>query len=199
MGRGYEGTNGDGKPASKAYWNALRKLRDAWREVFDEELKVTGSRAMESFESAIEKVKTRLRDETVRGAELLKILDVQPTEDVGQVLLGNADLDDVTPNQMRLALLSEFRSAGAGRHDLRPILRGVLNALFNPNKTRTPRVGSNRHWPRLLQYVRELEDETDWSPDGQGVRLSNAGGRGPVAREPKDPGKLSVIIDPDYL
>jgi hypothetical protein len=38
-----------------------------------------------------------------------------------------------------------------------------------------------------------------WSPDGRGLRLANAGGRGPVAREPQDPSLLTAVIDPDYL
>jgi len=193
------GSDGGGKPASQAYWNALRKLRDAWREVFNEELEAHGSRAMETFENALENFKERLRQDAAGGKRLLDVLDVQPGEDIDEVLLGWADLDDFTPNRIKAAMLAEFESRGRGRHELRAILRATLDRLFDESRTRRPRVGPNRHWSRLLQYLRELEEATDWSPDGRGFRLANIGGRGPVAREPRDPGLLSAIIDPEYL
>lgn len=192
-------SNEGGRRASQAYWNALRKLRGAWREVFSEELEAHGVRAMETFENALENLKTRLLQDAEGGKRLLDILDVQPGEDVGEVLLGWANIDDLTPNQVKAAMLAEFRIRGEGRFDLRPILRAVLDAAFSDARTRRPRAGPNRHWPRLLQYLREIEEETDWSPDGRGIRLANIGGRGPVARDPRDPGLLSVVINPDYL
>lgn len=188
-----------GKPASQAYWNALRKLRDAWRDVFGEELDSHGSRAMETYENALETLKVRLRQDAAGGKRLLDMLDVKADEDVGEVLLGWADLDDLPPNAIKAAILEECQSQGEGRHDLRTVLRPALDKLFGGTKTRRPRIGANRHWPRLLQYLRELEEETDWSPDGRGIRLANIGGRGPVARHPRDPTSLSAIIEPDYL
>jgi hypothetical protein len=188
-----------GKPASQAYWNALRKLREAWREVFNEELEAHGSRAMETFGSALENLKERLRQDSAGGKRLLDVLDVEQGEDVAEVLLGWADLDDLTPNRVKGAMLAKLQTCGRGRFELRPFLRDVLDSLFDSSRTTRPRVGANRHWPRLLQYLRELEEATDWSPEGRGVRLANIGGRGPVAREPRDPGLLSLIIDPDYL
>lgn len=191
--------NSGGKPASQAYWNALRKLRGAWREVFDEELEAHGHRAMETFENALVNLKLRLKQDAVGGKRLLDVLDVQPDEDIEDVLLGWADLDDLTPNRIKAAMLSELHKCGKGRFELRPILRAVLDKLFDHSTTRRPRVAANRHWPRLLQYLRELEEATDWSPDGRGMRLANVGGRGPVAHDPRDPSRLSVVVDPDYL
>ena len=188
-----------GKAASQAYWNALNKLRDAWRDVFGEELEAHGNRAMTTFENALENLKERLRLDPDRGRQILNHLDVEPDEDIGQALLRWADIDDLSPNRVKDALCTEFRMHGAGRHELRPILRAVFDGLFDTAQIRRPRVGPNRHWPRMLQYLRELETETDQSPDGRGVRLSNLGGRGPVAQMPKDPTLLSVTIDPDYL
>lgn len=192
-------SNGGGKPASQAYWNALRKLRDAWREVFDDELEAHGSRAMETFENALETLKVRLGKDAEGGKRLLNALDIESGEDVGEVLLGWADLDDLTPKAIKGAILEEVYRCGAGRHPLRQILRKALDALFTGSDRRRPRVGENRHWPRLLQYLRELEAATDWSPDGRGIRLANAGGRGPVAKDPRDPARLDLIIDPDYF
>jgi len=31
------------------------------------------------------------------------------------------------------------------------------------------------------------------------IRLANIGGRGPVARQPRDPASLSIIIEPDHI
>ena len=154
---------------------------------------------MERFEDALGSLKQRLREDAAGGKRLLEVLDVQAGEDVEEVLLAWADMDDVTPKRVKAALLMEVQNLGKGRFELRPVLRAVLDVLFADTRTRRPRVGPNRHWPRLLQYIRELEDDTDWSPEGRGVRLANAGGRGPVARQPKDPGLLSILIDPDYL
>ncbi len=154
---------------------------------------------MERFEDALGSLKQRLRQDAAGGKRLLEVLDVQPGEDIEEVLLAWADMDDLTPKQVKTALLLEVQNRGKGRFELRAVLRAVLDALFDGAGTRRPRVGSNRHWPRLLQYLRELEEDTDWSPDGRGIRLANAGGRGPVARQPWDPGRLSIVIDPNFL
>lgn len=188
-----------GKRASQAYSNALHKLQQASKEIFGEKLKTSGRRPMVRFESALVDLKNRLPQDTDRGKRLLDILDVECGEDIEEALLSWADLDNLSPEQIKRAMYSEFRSQGQGRFDLRPILRRVLDELFNGPTSRRPRVGANRHWPRLLQYLREIEVETNWLPDGQGIRLANKGGRGPVAQYPNDPGRLSVIINPDYL
>ena len=96
-------------------------------------------------------------------------------------------------------MMAELARRGTGRYEMRDVLRAVLDTLFDASTTRRPRVGANRHWRRLLQYLRELEQETDWSPDGRGVRLANRGGRGPVALEPRDPGLLRLIIDVGFI
>ncbi len=188
-----------GKLASQAYWNALRKLQHACEEVFGEELETYGDRPMALFESALESLKRRLSQDAEQGKRVLDILDIEPGEDIAAVLLSNADIDSLAPKPIKTAMYGEFRSLGKGRFELRPILRRVLDEVFTDSAIRRPRVGANRHWPRLRQYLREIEDETNWLPDGQGMRLANKSGRGPVAQFPTDPSRLSVIIDPDYL
>ncbi|MFG1182947.1 TroA family protein [Xanthobacter versatilis] len=188
-----------GKLASQAYRNALRKLQDACEEVFGEQLETQGERAMALFESALESLKNRLSEHSEKRMRLFEILDIEPGEDLTKALLYPVDIDTLAPKQVKDEMYAEFHRRGKGRFDLRPILRRVLDELFTERTIRRPNVGANRHWPRLRQYIREIEDETNWLPDGQGVRLVNKGGRGPVAREPRDPGRLSVIIDPDYL
>lgn len=188
-----------GKGASQAYWNARTKLRAAWREVFDEDLDGEGSRAMEAFENALENAKRRLLKDKAGEKRLRQALDIEPDEEIRSALLENADLDDLSPKRVKAAMLDECHRRGRGRHDLRAFLRVVLDGLYNVKTMRRPNVGANRHWPRLRQYLRELEYETDWSPDGRGVRLANIGGGGRVAREPADPSRLSIIIDPDFF
>lgn len=188
-----------GKYAAQAYWNALAKLRAAWREVFKEELPTVGNRAMDAFEQAIALMKARLASDAGAGQKLRDLLDIDAKEDIAEVLLGWADMDDVAPKAVKRAIAEECEKLGKGRHELRTLLRPVLDTVFAGDKTRRPRVGANRHWPRLLQYRREVEEETDWSPAGRGLRLMNAGGGGAVARVPSDPATLAVRVDPDYL
>lgn len=190
-----------GKGASQAYWNAFNKLRDAWREVFDDELEKNGSRGMEAYENALSFIKRKLRDDATGERALRTVLDVAPEDDIGKALLG-ADLDDIPPKIIKQSIRDQVdkkREQGRIRISLRPLLRAALDTLFDGTSSRRPNVGPNRHWYRLHQYLRELEDETDWSPDGRGFRLANAGGRGPVAQFPRDPGRLDVIIDPEFL
>jgi len=188
-----------GKLASQAYWNALRKLQQACEEAFGEALETYGERPMALFESALESLKIRLSQDVERGKHVLDILDIEPGEDIRAVLLGWADVDSIAPKPIKTAMYADFRRLGKGRFELRPILRRVLDEVFTDPTIRRPRVGANRHWPRLRQYLREIEDETNWLPDGQGMRLANKSGRGPIAQYPTDPGRLSVVIDPDYL
>ena len=194
-------SDGGGKPAAQAYWNALRRLREAWRTVFDEELTTSGSGAKDQYLSAVEEIERRLRSQADKRQELRQELDVAPDEDIAETVLALADLDDLAPNEVKGAIYAEAqRLVDEGRREveLHVFLRAVLDVLFSENRTRRPNVGVNRHWPRLLQYVREAEWETDWSPDGRGLRLANAGG-GRVAQEPRDPRKLRLIFDSDYL
>jgi len=117
---------------------------------------------------------------------------------MADVLLRHADLDEVPPNVVKRAMVEQCTVLGDGRHELRDLLRPVLDRVFEGGATRRPRVGANRHWPRLLQYVREVEAETDWG-EGKGLRLMNSGGGGRVAEHPADPGGLAIRIDVAYF
>lgn len=59
-------------------------------------------------------------------------------------------------------------------------------------------VGINRHFPRMLQWLREVEEETFDGRRG-GLRLMNRGGGGRVTAEPDGPADLKVRLDPDLL
>ena len=192
-------TNNGGMHAARAYWNALTKLRVAWRDVFNEELPTHGNLAKDAFEQAIALMKHRLSQDAAGGRRLRSALDVDAKEDIAEVLLGYADMDDLAPSVVKQAMLDECRRLGSTRVEVRDFLRPVLDVLFKAETTRRPRVGANRHWSRLLQYLRELQEDTDWRPDGRGVMIMNSGGGGPVARHPGDPALLAMRIDVDYL
>lgn len=187
-----------GRNASQAYWNALAKLRAAWLKVSGENLPTTGNRAKDAFEQAIAVITERLSSGGLDRNRVRDLLDVAPGEEIAEALLG-ADMDDIPPKLVLQVLHEECRKLSDGRHPLKPLLKAVLDQLFTDPRVRRPRPGANRHWPRLLQYLRELEAQTDWSPRGRGVRLANAGGRGRVAREPGDPGSLSLIVDLSFI
>ena len=189
--------NAGGKHASRAYWNALTALRAAWKEVSGEDLPTHGNNAKDAFGQALDLLKSRLKDDAGREKQLRVALDVEPGESIASALL-DADVDDLPPKQVKEAMLERCKALGFGRHELRAMLRPVLDALFPGPNTRRPRVGPNRHWPRLLQYVREIEEESTWS-DGKGIHLMNRGGGGKVAQRPADPGDLLIRVDPDYL
>lgn len=187
-----------GKYVSQAYWNALNKLRAAWREVFNEDLPTAGNRAKDAFEQAIYQIKQRLSADAPGEKRLRDALDVDAKEDIADVLLRYADMDDIPPKVVKQSMVEQCLRLGDGRHELRALLRAVLDQMFADAKTRRPRVGANRHWPRLLQYVRELEEDTDWTT-GKGVHLMNVGGGGRVARKPGDPSDLVVRVDSTHL
>lgn len=96
-------------------------------------------------------------------------------------------------------MVDECHKLGKCRIELRQFLRAVLDQLYDSSVTRRPNVGANKHWPRLLQYLREIEEETYWSQDERGVRLANKSGRGRVAQAPNDPNRLALLINPDYI
>lgn len=192
-------SGGGGRAASQAYWNALNTLRSAWKEVFSEDLSTEGNLAKGAFEQAISQIKQRLADDSAGAKRLRLELDLDIGDDIAEVLLGYANIDDLSPNVVKLAIREECMRLGEGRHELRSLLRPVLNTLYAGNKIRRPRVGPNRHWPRLLQYLREIERDTDWSSAGRGLRLINAGGGGRVAADPTDPAALAIRINPDFM
>jgi hypothetical protein len=188
---------GSGKFAAQAYWNALRIFQGAWHELSGEEIPRLGNRAKEAYENAIGFVMESLRHDEKRRKKLRQVLEIEGDEEIAEALLRRVDLDDLTPNLIKQAIREECYRRGKGRFALRPILRAVLDAIVDGKKGPRPRVGPNRHWPRLLQYLRELEAESDWRPQGRGLWLANVRGR--VAEAPNGPGLLRVNIDPDFL
>lgn len=196
---GYEGRLDDGgKRASQAYWNALKMLRVAWKKVSKDEIELPthSNGAKASYQLALDIITRRLEGNSKQDQQFREFLDVGDRESITEALLGgNAYMDDVTPWQVKQEIYEQALQLGSGRHELNTLLRRVLDNIFTKKGMRKPRVGQNRHWPRLYQYIRELEEETERN----GMRLVNAGGRGPIANNPSDPNRLAIWIDSEYL
>lgn len=188
-----------GKAASMAYWNALSALRSAWKQVFNEDLPTEGNNAKDAYRQALNLVTQRLKGNARDEHRLRSELDIADDQDLGEALLDFADLDDLSPNEVKASILRHSTELGDGRHELRTLLRLVLDDIFEGRRFRQARVGANRHWPRLLLYLRELEDETDWGDNNRGLRLMNVSGRGPVAAKPEDPARLGIRIDTSFI
>lgn len=96
------GSENGGKHASQAYWNARRKLLDAWREVSDEELNAGGSTAKQAYENTLAEIKEKLKKvEEKTASKVYEILDIDPSEDMGMALLENFEIDELSPNQIK--------------------------------------------------------------------------------------------------
>jgi len=188
-----------GRAAAQAYWNAVRKLRQIWRDLFYEELPSNTPSAKGTYDLVLAHIKEKISSEKNRYGQIYKELDIDEGDFIEGVMINSADFDDLSPNLIKSEIVKECSRRGNGKFPLRDVLRGVFDKLFSDKSLRRPNVGANRHWPRVLQYLRELEAETDNSPDGQGIRLRNSCGHGRVAANPRDPGKLDIAIDTNYI
>ncbi|TNC74342.1 hypothetical protein [Rubellimicrobium roseum] len=198
--------------ASQAINKTIRMILDLWQEVFEEELEIGGDQSARRRDQLLETLRSKFKDQQARAAvlERLGIKGEVDPEALIRILekefLGSSrptSIDDFSPNQF-LKVLREVCRNRVQSDDYRDIplpdlLRAVLDRMFEEVRApRAIRVGRNRHFPRLIQYLREYEKETTWE-DGQGFRLMNASGRGSVSTNPDDPRKLKVRLNPDYL
>lgn len=123
-------------------------------------------------------------------------LPIQPDEPLH-------DIDDVSPNMFKNAIYAEAEARTSAEEIvdvvLDAFLRGaVTRAMEGIGWKRRLNVGVNRHFPRMLQWLREVEEETT-DGRGGGLRLMNRGGGGRVAAEPVGPADLKVRLDPNLL
>ena len=113
------------------------------------------------------------------------------------------DIDDITPNQFRRAVFdtaNALKRSGELVHISMPdFLRQCLKRVFQRLEIRGRiNVGPNRHFPRMMEWLHQIADDTEW--DGvKGLKITNASGRGRVAAQPSDPKTLKVVLNADVL
>lgn len=193
----------NGKGAAQAYWNALSRLKEVWMDVFGTELYIEQSKAKDAFQEAVAKVSHALASNPQNTKDFGEYGDIQNPEDpncLAQALLKAADIDNLSPNFLigiMLERLSELSLNETYEIELRYFLRDVLDDAFEGLGTRRPNVGANRHWPRLRQYLREIEEVYTGHTRAQpSMMLRNTRG-GRMALNPRDPRRLTLLINPE--
>lgn len=195
----------------RTYGAATRLMMEVWEEEVGKPMgKLSGSpktrfrEALNHFERAIGAGKGAKLDKDLReaaeGDEVLRSL-IDDSLGKSEAPL-TPDVDDVPPSAFKEAIWDE---ADARVNDevveinLDLFLRNVVGRVVESmNWGRRFNVGENRHFPRMLQWLREVQDETT-SEEGIGVRLMNRSNTGRVAACPNGPYGLKVRINPDWL
>lgn len=112
------------------------------------------------------------------------------------------DVDDVPPAIFKKAIWAEALDRVGDEVvdiDLDDFLRAVVSRVIKKmGWQRRFNVGKNRHFPRMVQWLREVEEETTCD-NGIGLRLMNRASAGKVASYPSGPEKLKVRLDSDWL
>lgn len=154
-------------------------------------------RAMESGDAAGLRAKL---DEATGDDGILKSLIEDSLASPKEALA--PDVDDVPPSTFKKAIWAEalYRVGDeAVDVDLDDFLRGVVSRVIcEMGWKRRFNVGENRHFPRMVQWLREVEEETTWD-EGVGLHLMNRASAGRVALYPANPHNLKVRLDADWL
>ena len=112
------------------------------------------------------------------------------------------DVDDVPPSVFKKAIWAEaIDRAGDEIVDvnLDDFLRSVVARVIDEmGWKRRFNVGENRHFPRMVQWLREVQEETTWD-EGVGLYLMNRASAGRVASHPSNPHQLKVRLNSALL
>lgn len=198
--------------SSMTYSKVITEIKKAWLDAFGDELVVRGSAPTSRFESMVDELRRRwaLREDKERLIEALGLEgagdEKKTVEDVLDKLGTDnfvRSVDDLTANQIFAAIHAVAFDSGSDDElvemGLGEFLRMVVRRIFDDNNIKGRiNIGPNRHFPRLVQWVREYASSTEWE-DGIGLKIRNLSGRGRVARHPIDPKLLKVVIDRGYL
>ncbi len=197
--------------ASKALGRVITDIKAAWFEAFGVELTVAGSSPSARFNNLLEQLRAKWTEKRDRDLliEALDIDDLNLSKSADDLLKivsdGNVirNVDDLTANQILSAIEAvaweKSTEEGVIEIELSAFLRAVLKRIFQDNKLKGRiNVGPNRHFSRLFQWLNEYAARTEWE-DGSGLKIRNLSGRGRIARQPRDPKSLKVVIDRSYL
>lgn len=195
----------------RTYGAATRLMGDVWEQVSGQPMPTLSGSPKSRFQEALRLFEGELR---ASQAKALKsgLADAAAADPVLKDLLDDSlatgstslprDIDDVPPNVFKQSIRDEAKEATDGEKvdvDLDVFLRTIVTRVMAELKwERRLNVGANRHFPRMFQWLREIEDETT-DDDGRGLRIMNRSGTGRVAAEPAGPHTLRVRLDPAYF
>ena len=202
------------KGSVMTYRKAISLMSASWERVTGKALDVGNRQPLEAFKEALRQFETRLNKsqkesvlQSLHGdaAEDLEVEDlikdaIKVSPEKRSNFL-NRDMDLVPPRlcleTMREVALASVVNDKVTILPLRDYLVEVMRALA-PRMGWTPplQVGSNRHFPRIWQWLSELSKESR-TDESYGIRVINA--QGPVARHPEGPDGLRVKIDPELF
>ncbi|WP_139283986.1 hypothetical protein [Rubrimonas cliftonensis] len=200
----------DPKQSAMAIEKTITLIKDAWLDVFGEELIVVGGSPTERRSDVIRQLKIKLQQVQSRVLLIdeLEVLETDNEETMFDILAEEiinpekfSSIDDYAPNQVFQSIRQMSSNALSGSSSTVDIsaatfLRGVIGDLRDKvGASRRLNVGRNRHFPRLLQYLREFA-ETSCVGGEEPFKIMNAAGKGKVAQHPHSPKSLKIRIMP---
>lgn len=204
--------NGEMLGASKAYSNMTKIILSWLQELTGEEYKAAGMRPKERFLDTLQALKSEIELQTAAKGDLTALNDIvgplktATSEEEIQRIIESAigkSIDDFTPNQIFNAFEAAAIDAAQDGETIdlpaTEFLRNAISKLFQSTNTKGRfNIGSNRHWPRLWQWLSEYSETTDFG-DGIGLKILNASRAGRVAEFPAEPALLIVRVDKNWL
>lgn len=196
----------------KTYGKAVRLIGEVWQRVTGTEMPaLAGSpterftKALDLLESQLKKkqaanARTELHDASSADPDLQGFLDEMFEDSTSKLL---PDIDDVSPNAFKSAAYGYVNGHLTGNEvvdvGLEEFLKWIAAELRKElGWSKRINVGQNRHFPRMLHWVRELEVDTTWD-EGVGFKLMNTSGKGAVAKFPASPQQLKVRINSNFI
>lgn len=198
----------------RTYGAATRMMTEVWAAEFGKPMGMLSGSPKARFKEALDHFVRAMKDDGGPSGLDRKLRDAAKGDAVLRSLIDDGlsaqggtlppDVDDVPPSVFKQAIWDEALARVDGEDeaidvDLDQFLRDVVKRVMDQmDWKRRINVGENRHFPRMLQWLREVEDESI-QDEGIGFHLMNRGGGGRVAEYPTGPHGLKVRIDGDWL
>lgn len=202
----------------------IEDLRKRFKEVTGKEIPAftelpVKDRFQEVLNIWVREIQSNSSDSPVLTSELRGAANDQPilSEMIEDGLISNAasesaaggrvslppDIDDVSPNLFKSSCVAEAKRHPEGEVvdvALPEFLRAVMKAVGSKmGWSKRVNIGANRHFPRMVEWLREIQNESEWEDGNFGLRLMNLKGAGQVRSYPTDPATLKIRIRSDYL
>lgn len=200
----------------RTYMKATRLVCESWQRVIGQSLKLHSTQPLSRFEEALAHITSALKDSQSKAAKIKDDITEASKSDpathdlINDVLIVNAetrrtilerDMDSVPPRLCMDAIWNVARQNASNDEEvdvpLRDFLRAVMSEIAkNMGWPTALRVGENRHFPRMWQWLCEVTEAS--VVDGcHSIRVINT--RGPVAAFPSGPGELRIRLKPGYF